>query len=90
MSLLSLAALLIGIWQNAKLSMESWVWVWLFVFLAFACPIVAIPLYTIYPTKWSSLLSYLGTAAQVFTILQLRFTVNTKDKKHGNEDKKHK
>lgn len=63
---LQLLGLIIFIWPTLKhprLSPLTWVWIWILAGLSAVSAIVSVPLYLMYPTIWSFLVSYAGILA---------------------------
>ncbi|PVH71051.1 hypothetical protein DL98DRAFT_577582 [Cadophora sp. DSE1049] len=73
MQFLSILTILIPTIFNIR--KMAWFWTWILAATSIICAIMAIPLYLYAPTKWSTMLSFVGSVAGAFVTLQLVYTL---------------
>jgi hypothetical protein len=60
---------------NVRLAKMAWFWTWVLAVVSICCSVVAPPLYLNLSTKWSTIVSFVGSLTPVFITLQLMFEV---------------
>lgn len=71
MQLLGLITFIWPTWENPRLSQLTWVWIWVLAGFSASCAVISVPLYLVFPTVWSFVVSFAGVLSQAVVQLQV-------------------